>query len=59
MTSAASPKAKPPISCAPDRLTPSEIASLRADKQEIHRRLNEKRAAEKAAQAALAKVAAE
>jgi hypothetical protein len=35
---------KPPVRAAPTRLTPSEIASLRACKQELHRRAREIRA---------------
>lgn len=38
MTSTASPKEKPLISSAPTPLTASEIESLRAHKQALHRR---------------------
>ena len=62
MTSPASPKAKPPIFCAPSRLTPSEIESLRAHKKELSRKLDEihaRKAAEKKAMAATATQAVE
>jgi hypothetical protein len=52
MTSAASRKAKQTTFSAPWRLTPSEIASLRAHKKELHRQFREidaRKAAEKAA----------
>ena len=41
MTSTPLPKEKPPISSAPTRPTPSEIESLRARMQELHRRFAE------------------
>jgi hypothetical protein len=62
MTSPASPKANAPTLSDPSLLTPSEIASLRADKQDLHRRLDETREARMAARVATkaaAKVAAE
>jgi hypothetical protein len=51
MTSAGSRKAKPATFSAPQRLTPAEIESLRANKRELHRKLDEihaRKAAEKA-----------
>ncbi len=52
MTSPASHKAKQTTFSAPQRLTPSEIKSLRAHKQELHRtfrEIDERQAAERAA----------
>ncbi len=48
------PKAKPATFSAPQRLTPSEIESLRAHKRELHRKFDEIEARKAAERKAIA-----